>query len=55
MARQPSANLSLELAPGLRPLCFDDRSRKLAVDDMKDRKVAVPFERESGSSHESDL
>ena len=34
--REPSANLSLEVTLGVHPLCFDDRSRKFAVDDMKD-------------------
>jgi hypothetical protein len=36
VARQPSANLSLEVALGVRPPRFDDGSRKFAVDDVKD-------------------
>ena len=42
-------------APGLCPPCFDDGSRKFAVDDMEDGQVAFPFEREPGSPQESDF
>src|SRR5262245_43817639 len=52
---QPSANLALETALGPRPPCLDDRSRELAVDNVEDDQVAVPFEREPGRSHESDF
>jgi hypothetical protein len=52
---QPSANLGLETALGLCPPCFDDPSRKFAVDDMEDGQAAFPFEREPGSPHESDF
>src|SRR5262245_7072021 len=52
---QPSANLALETVLGPRPPCFDDRSRKFAVDNVEDSQVAVPFEREPGGSHERDF
>ena len=52
---QPSANFSLELVPGVTPLCFNGRSRSSAIDDVKDGQVAFPFERQPGRSHESDL
>jgi hypothetical protein len=55
MARQPPANLGLETALGVRPPGFDDRSRKFAVDHVKDGQVAFPFEREPGRSYESDF